>query len=86
MTPAVRLRLPRYWATPANIARDERTRAVAWLVVSVIIAGTGISGAALLAAAPWLFYTGVGIVVLGIVWGRAVHAMRDQTQIRSNQL
>jgi hypothetical protein len=64
---------------------DERTRAVAWLVVGVIIAGTGVSGAALIAAAPWLFCTGVGIAVLGIVWGRAAHAMRDQTQIRSNE-
>jgi hypothetical protein len=64
---------------------NERTRAVAWLVVSVIIAGTCISGAALIAAAPWLFYTGVGIAVLGIGWGRAAHAMRDQTQIKSGQ-
>ena len=64
---------------------DERTRLVAWVVVSVIIAGTCVSGGALIAAATWLFYTGVGIVVLGMAWGRAVHAMRDQTQIKSNQ-
>jgi hypothetical protein len=55
-----------------------RGRPIAWLVVSVIIAGTCAAGISLIVAAPWLFWVGVGIVVVGIAVGRATHAMRDE--------
>ena len=55
----------------------ERGRPIAWIVVAMIIAGTFISGISLIAAAPSLFWTGVGVVIVGIILGRATHAMRD---------
>jgi hypothetical protein len=57
----------------------DRGRPIAWVVVAVIVAGTCIGGASLIAAAPWLFWTGVGVVIVGVVLGRVTHAMRDQT-------
>jgi hypothetical protein len=45
--------------------------------VAVIIAGTCVSGISLTVAAPWLFWTGVGVVV-GVILGRTTHAMRDE--------
>lgn len=55
-----------------------RGRPIAWVVVAVIIAGTCVCGISLIVAAPWLFWAGVGIVVVGIVIGRVTHAMRDE--------
>lgn len=55
----------------------ERGRPIAWIVVAVIIAGTFISGIILIVAAPSLFWTGVGVVMVGIILGCATHAMRD---------
>ena len=55
-----------------------RGRPIAWIVVAVIIAGTCTSGISLIMATPWLFWTGVGIVVGGVILGRATHAMRDE--------
>jgi hypothetical protein len=57
----------------------DRGRPIAWIVVAIIIAGTCIGGASLIAAAPWLFWTGVGVVFVGVVLGRVTHAMRDET-------
>jgi len=55
-----------------------RGRPIAWVVVAVIITGTLVSGISLILAAPWLFWTGVGVVVLGIILGSTTHAMRDE--------
>ena len=55
-----------------------RGRPIAWIVIAVIIAGTCTSGIGLIMAAPWLFWTGVEVVVVGIILGRATHAMRDE--------
>ena len=55
-----------------------RGRPIAWIVVAVIIAGTCVSGISLIVAAPWLFWTGVGVVVVGVILGRTTHAMRDE--------
>jgi hypothetical protein len=55
-----------------------RGRPIAWIVVAMIIAGTCVSGISLIVAAPWLFWTGVGVVVVGVILGRTTHAMRDE--------
>ncbi|HZV26364.1 MAG TPA: hypothetical protein VFG00_08735 [Acidothermaceae bacterium] len=46
-----------------------RGRPIAWVVVAVIITGTFVSGISLIVAAG-SFWTGVGVVVLGIILGR----------------
>lgn len=66
-----------------GIGFDQHTaqghgRPIAWIVVAVIVAGTCASGISLILAAPWLFWTGVGVVIGGIVLGRVTHAMRDE--------
>jgi len=55
-----------------------RGRPIAWVVVAVIIAGTCVSGISLIVAAPWLFWTGVGVVIVGVILGCATHALRDE--------
>lgn len=55
-----------------------RGRPIAWIVVAVVIAGTCVSGISLVVAAPWLFWTGVGVVVVGVILGRTTHALRDE--------
>jgi hypothetical protein len=56
----------------------ERGRPIAWVVVGVIILGSCASGISLIESAPWLFWTGVGLVVLSMIVGRASLAMRDE--------
>jgi hypothetical protein len=58
----------------------ERGRPIAWVVVAVVVAGTCIAGVSLILAMPWLFWAGVGVVVVGIIVGRATHAMRDEAR------
>ncbi len=55
-----------------------RGRPIAWVVVAVIVAGTCVSGISLIMSAPWLFWTGLGAVVVGIGVGGVTHAMRDE--------
>lgn len=55
-----------------------RGRPIAWIVVAVAIAGTCASGISLILAAPLLFWTGLGVVIVGLMIGRATHAMRDE--------
>jgi hypothetical protein len=55
-----------------------RGRPIAWVVVALIIAGACVSGISLIRAAPWLFWTGVGVVVVGVILGRTTHSMRDE--------
>jgi hypothetical protein len=54
-----------------------RGRPIAWVVVAIIVAATCGCGTALILAAPWLFWTGVAVALLGIIVGRATHAFRD---------
>lgn len=42
----------------------------AWIGVVVILAGLCVAGAAMIADLPWLFWTGLGIAVLGVVAGK----------------
>lgn len=57
-------------------------RPIAWVVVAIIVVATCACGAALILAAPWLFWTGVAIAVLGITIGRATHAFRTRPPTR----
>jgi len=53
-------------------------RPSSWVAVSIIVVGFVIGGIALpVGPTWWLFWTGVGIVVFGIILGAAVHIFDD---------
>jgi hypothetical protein len=64
------------------------SRPIAWVVVAIIVVGSIVGGAALVAALPWLFYVGAAIIVIGAIIGWATHAMVDTSArvVKSTQL
>ena len=53
-------------------------RPASWVASSIVIVGFTIGGIALpIGPTWWLFWTGVGIVVLGAIVGAAVHIFDD---------
>jgi hypothetical protein len=47
----------------------------AWTAVTIMFVGFLLSGIALPAEAPWLFFVGLGVVVLGAVVGKVMQMM-----------
>jgi hypothetical protein len=47
----------------------------AWTAVTVMFVGCLISGLAIPVALPWLFFVGLGVVVLGAVAGKVMQMM-----------
>jgi len=53
-------------------------RASSWIVVTIIVIGFVIGGAAMLAGPTWwLFWLGAGIVILGCIGGAATRILDD---------
>ncbi len=51
---------------------DHGNTPAAWTTVITMIVGAIISGVALIAAKPWIFWVGVGIIVAGVVIGKVM--------------
>jgi hypothetical protein len=51
-----------------------------WIVVAVIAAGFLIGGISLIYSAVWLFFIGVGIIVIGIIWSWSTHIVARSSQ------
>lgn len=47
----------------------------AWTAVTIMFVGSLISGIALPVSAPWLFFVGLGVVVVGAVVGKVMQMM-----------
>ena len=47
----------------------------AWVTVVVVLVGAVISSVAVVAALPWLFWTGLGVVLVGVVVGRVLKTL-----------
>ena len=47
----------------------------AWTAVTIIMIAFLVGGIGVVAAVPWLFWTGVAIVVVGIVVGKVMQMM-----------
>lgn len=71
---------------PASQVAHDRTRhaaaqhgrASSWIVVTIIVIGFVVGGAAMLAGPTWwLFWLGTGIVVLGSIAGAATRILDD---------
>jgi len=53
------------------------SRPVSWVVVILVCAGFLVGGIGLIAATPWVFWLGSGVVAAGTILGWATHAMAD---------
>jgi len=63
---------------PSYDHEEFHGRAASWVASSIVIVGFIIGGIALpIGPTWWLFWTGVGIVVLGAMVGAAVHIFDD---------
>jgi len=63
---------------PSYVHEEFHGRPASWVASSIVIVGFIISGIALpIGPTWWLFWTGVGIVVLGAIIGAAVHIFDD---------
>jgi hypothetical protein len=47
----------------------------AWTAVTVMFLGSAVSGAAVIVAQPWLFFVGLGVIVVGGVVGKVMQMM-----------
>ena len=63
---------------PSYVHEEFHGRPASWVASSIVIVGFVIGGIALpVGPTWWLFWTGVGIVVLGAIVGAAVHIFDD---------
>ena len=63
---------------PPYVQEAHHGRPGSWVATSVVIVGFVVGGIALpIGPTWWLFWTGVGIVVLGAIIGAAVHIFDD---------
>jgi len=56
---------------PTNHGRTT----AAWVTVAVVVVGALVSSLAVVAALPWLFWAGLGVVGIGLVAGRALRML-----------
>lgn len=54
---------------PAAPPRNHGHTVAAWVTVSIVMLGGVVASAAVVASLTWLFWVGLGIVVLGVVVG-----------------
>lgn len=54
---------------------DHGHSAAAWTLVSVALSGALVSSFAMVLNMPWLFWVGVGIIVVGLVLGKVLQSM-----------
>jgi hypothetical protein len=68
---------------PRALSRDadahpQHGRPTSWVATCIIVVGFVVGGIALCVGPSWwLFWTGVGIVVLGGIFGASTHMMDD---------
>jgi hypothetical protein len=63
----------------AEFTGHIKGRPVSWVVVVLVCGGFVAAGVGLIAALPWLFFVGVGVVVVAAILGWLTHAMADVT-------
>jgi hypothetical protein len=54
---------------------DHGHTLAAWTAVTVMFLGSCVSGAAVIAAQPWLFFVGLGVIVVGAIAGKVMQMM-----------
>jgi hypothetical protein len=56
----------------ASPPRNHGNTTAAWVTVTVVLLGAVVSSIAVVVARPWLFWVGLGVVVIGVVVGRVL--------------
>lgn len=56
----------------ASPPRNHGNTTAAWVTVGFVLLGSVIASAAVVAARPWLFWAGLGVVAVGVVVGRVL--------------
>jgi hypothetical protein len=54
---------------------DHGHTPAAWTAVTIMFLGSCVAGAAVIAIQPWLFWVGLGVVVVGAVVGKVMQMM-----------
>jgi len=57
------------------VAKDHGHSTAAWTAVALALAGFVLGGAALIMAAPWLFYIGIALLVIAALTGKVMQMM-----------
>jgi hypothetical protein len=47
----------------------------AWTLVIIVLFGSSVSGLAVIIAQPWLFFVGLGVIVIGCIVGKVMQMM-----------
>ncbi len=63
----------------AEFTGHIKGRPVSWVVVVLVCGGFIAGGVGLVLSMPWLFFVGIGVVLLGGILGGVTHAMADVT-------
>ena len=58
-------------APPTNHGRTP----AAWVTVSVVVLGALVSAVAVVLGIPWLFWAGLGLIVIGVVLGQVLRML-----------
>lgn len=54
---------------------DHGHTPAAWTAVTIMFLGSCVSGAAVIIALPWLFFVGLGVIVIGAIVGKVMQMM-----------
>ena len=54
---------------------DHGHSVAAWTLVVIVLVGVLVGSIALIANQPWLFWVGLGIIVLGFITGKVLQVM-----------
>lgn len=54
---------------------DHGSTPAAWTAVTIIMVAFVVGGIGVLLALPWLFWVGVGLIIVGIVAGKVMQMM-----------
>ena len=56
----------------ASPPRNHGHTTAAWVTVGMVLLGSTIASVAVVVARPWLFWVGLGVVVVGVVLGQVL--------------
>jgi len=54
---------------------DHGHTPAAWTAVTIMFLGSCVSGAAVIVSMPWLFFVGIGVIVVGAIVGKVMQMM-----------
>lgn len=57
---------------PASPPRNHGHTTAAWVTVGLVILGAVVAAWGVVVAEPWVFWAGLGVVLLGLVLGRVL--------------